>query len=161
MFDCSSEKLRNSRKAFCSSCNLQVTLKPGYLELLIRELLKRQGRKPYGFLSVAPFGFKAIWQSKPCLFFFSPQTVLKQLSCHVEKVSWVQHMCCLANIFEHIALKFVQLLLDFSLAFFLPLEKCTTDTATPAPLPQPALLPPQINKSRILGGRCFVSTSLN
>lgn len=53
---------------------------------------------------------------------------------------------CLPNIFEHIALKFVQLLLDFSLSFFPPLEKCTTDTATPAPLPQPALLTPQKNK---------------
>lgn len=60
MFDYSLEILRSSRKAFCSSCNLQVTLIALGNLFLIKELLKWQGRKPYVFLSVAPFGFKAI-----------------------------------------------------------------------------------------------------
>lgn len=97
------EILRNSKRALSSSCNLQVTLIALGNLIFLKELLRWQGRKQDVFSLVHQqlcWLAGCVWQSIlcPAFSFFSLQTVLKQLSCHVEEVSWVQHMC-LSNIF--------------------------------------------------------------
>lgn len=95
----------------------------------------------------------------PCFFFFPLQTVVKQLSCHVEEVSRVQHMC-LPNIFLTRCPKFVRLLLGFSVGFFPSSLKLQQKWgALPALLSQPSSHPSR-RHLKIGGGCCCMSSEL-